>query len=262
MIKAIFFDVDGTLVSFNTHAIPTSALDALTAVKKKGIKIFIATGRALRQLNNLHGISFDGYITMNGAYCVNARHEIISKSIIPQEDVEALLRYQEEKGTFPVGFMTTEEETVSFINDKVIELFKLVNLPLPPVKSFREAVHDEILQMEIYTDGEQELEINQKVLVHCQATRWNPVFTDINLRGCNKQSGIDHILKYYDIPLGETMCFGDGGNDISMLRHAAVSVAMGNASDEVKRTAGYITDTVDNDGIWKALKHFGIIETH
>ena len=70
---------------------------------------------------------------------------------------------------------------------------------------------------------------------------------------------MDHILKYYDIPLGETMCFGDGGNDIPMMRHAAVSVAMGNAMDEVKRTAGYVTDTVDNDGVWKALKHFGII---
>jgi hydroxymethylpyrimidine pyrophosphatase-like HAD family hydrolase len=55
------------------------------------------------------------------------------------------------------------------------------------------------------------------------------------------------------------MCFGDGGNDISMLRHVAIGVAMGNASDEVKRTADYVTDTVENDGIWKALKHFKVI---
>ena len=53
------------------------------------------------------------------------------------------------------------------------------------------------------------------------------------------------------------MAFGDGGNDISMLRHAAIGVAMGNANDDVKETADYITTSVDEDGIQKALKHFG-----
>lgn len=57
----------------------------------------------------------------------------------------------------------------------------------------------------------------------------------------------------------KTMAFGDGGNDISMLRHAAIGVAMGNANDDVKETADYITTSVDEDGIQKALKHFGII---
>jgi len=259
MTKAIFFDVDGTLVSFKTHTIPASAIDAIAEAKRQGIKMFIATGRSLRQLNNLHDIPFDGYITMNGAYCVNDRYEIISKSTIPRDDIEALIRYQEEKGQFPVGMMTTEGETVSHINEKVIELFALVNLSVPPVKSLRDAVCDEILQMEFYVDTEQEREIMQNVLVHCQATRWNPVFFDINQRDCSKKSGIDHILKYYDISLSETMSFGDGGNDIPMLRHTAISVAMGNAMDEVKQAARYITDTVDNDGVWKALKHFGVI---
>lgn len=47
---------------------------------------------------------------------------------------------------------------------------------------------------------------------------------------------------------------GDGGNDITMLRHAGVGVAMGNASDEVKAHADYITDDVDNDGVAKLLQ--------
>ena len=55
------------------------------------------------------------------------------------------------------------------------------------------------------------------------------------------------------------MAFGDGGNDISMLRHAAIGVAMGNASDEVKAAANYVTASVDDDGIKKALEHFNII---
>ena len=55
------------------------------------------------------------------------------------------------------------------------------------------------------------------------------------------------------------MAFGDGGNDIPMLKHVAVSVAMGNANDEVKKIANYVTDDVDSDGIIKALKHFQLL---
>ena len=67
------------------------------------------------------------------------------------------------------------------------------------------------------------------------------------------------MIKYFGLKLEDTMAFGDGGNDISMLRHAAIGVAMGNASDEVKAAANYVTASVDDDGIKKALEHFNII---
>ena len=73
MIKALFFDIDGTLVSFNTHEIPSSTLAAIAEAKAKGIKIFIATGRPKAIINNLTALQerelIDGYITMNGGYC-------------------------------------------------------------------------------------------------------------------------------------------------------------------------------------------------
>lgn len=56
------------------------------------------------------------------------------------------------------------------------------------------------------------------------------------------------------------MAFGDGGNDIPMLKHVAISVAMGNASDEVKAIADYITDDVDHDGIFNACVHFQLCQ--
>lgn len=52
MIKAIFFDIDGTLVSFNTHRIPQSAIDAISMAKAKGVRIYISTGRPLSLINN------------------------------------------------------------------------------------------------------------------------------------------------------------------------------------------------------------------
>ena len=93
MTKALFFDIDGTLVSFETHAIPASTIEALKAVRSKGIKIFIATGRPKTIINNLSEIQnlglIDGYITMNGAYCF-VGDEVIYKSAIPAEEVRAM----------------------------------------------------------------------------------------------------------------------------------------------------------------------------
>ena len=55
------------------------------------------------------------------------------------------------------------------------------------------------------------------------------------------------------------MAFGDGGNDLEMLRHAAIGIAMGNADDDVKQAADYVTNDVDDEGVFKALQHFGLV---
>ena len=93
MTKALFFDIDGTLVSFQTHVIPASTIEALTLAHEKGIQIFIATGRPTLIINNLqelqsHGL-IDGYITMNGGYCY-VGEEIIYKSAIAEKDVKVV----------------------------------------------------------------------------------------------------------------------------------------------------------------------------
>ena len=82
---------------------------------------------------------------------------------------------------------------------------------------------------------------------------------DVTAKGNTKQNGIDQIIRHFGIKLEETMAFGDGGNDISMLRHAGIGVAMGNANDDVKAASNYTTTSVDEDGIANALKYFGIV---
>ena len=92
MVKAIFFDIDGTLVSFKNHQIPKSTFDALYKLKEKGIKLFIATGRGKDGLDVLNDFPFDGYITLNGQYCYT-NNQIIYSNTIKKEDLQALLDY-------------------------------------------------------------------------------------------------------------------------------------------------------------------------
>ena len=98
------------------------------------------------------------------------------------------------------------------------------------------------------------------VLKNSAASRWHFSFADVNPKCSGKNVGIDKIIEYYSIDLSETIAFGDGGNDISMIKHAAIGVAMGNANDDVKEVADYVTDSVDEDGIYNALKHFNLID--
>ena len=98
MIKALFFDIDGTLVSFHTHRIPRSTVESLEKAKKKGLKIFISTGRPLTYINNLDDIKslIDGYITTNGAYIL-VGDKVIACHTIPKEDVCAMMKFSDER---------------------------------------------------------------------------------------------------------------------------------------------------------------------
>ncbi|WP_321332975.1 Cof-type HAD-IIB family hydrolase [uncultured Bacteroides sp.] len=258
MIKALFFDIDGTLVSFNTHIIPQSTIDALIELRTKGYKIFISTGRPRVAINNLSNLFFDGYITMNGSYCFGENDHVIYKSPIPQEDVDKMLSILSKEKGCPCVVVREKEMFICNPNSQVNEFIQLLKFPQIPEISIEKAGEEEVFQLSPFFTIEQE----QKYLAclpHCESSRWYPTFTDVVCRGNSKQLGMDKIIEHFGINLEETMSFGDGGNDISMLRHAAIGVAMGNASEEVKEAADYITDSVDDNGIQKALKHFNII---
>lgn len=258
MIKAIFFDIDGTLVSFKTHEVPQSTIEALDLLRKKGIKVFIATGRHYTSINNLGDLKFDGYVTLNGGYCFAGEDKVIYKHSIPDRDIEALIRYMETEESFPCAFVQEKEIFMNYKDETVEEIFNMLNFPEPPIRPMDEIRGKTAYQLVSFFTAEQEKKI-MTILSNCESTRWNPLFTDVVPAGSSKRVGIDKMLEYFRISLNECMAFGDGGNDIAMLQHAGIGVAMGNAEDDVKQYADYITDSVDEDGIFKALKHLNII---
>ena len=257
MIKAVFFDIDGTLVGFKTHRVPDSAKRAIAALRAKGVRVFVASGRQLLAINNLEDLQFDGYVTLNGGYCI-VGERVIYKHSMPSEDMASLVQYMEERENFPCIFVHENTFCINYTDERTDEVFRLLNFPQPPSLSLREAAKGEIFQLVAFFTKEQEKAI-MAVMPHCEATRWNPLFSDVIPKGSSKQVGVDKMLDYFGISLDESMAFGDGGNDVLMLKHVGIGVAMGNAEDEVKQAADYVTDSVDEDGIEKALRHFGVI---
>ena len=257
MIKAVFFDIDGTLVSFKTHRVPDSAKRAIAALRAKGVRVFIASGRQLLAINNLEDLQFDGYVTLNGGYCI-VGEQVIYKHSMPSEDMVSLVQYMEERENFPCIFVHENAFCINYTDERTDEVFRLLNFPQPPTLPLREAATGDIFQLVAFFTKEQEKAI-MAVMPHCEATRWNPLFSDVIPKGSSKQVGVDKMLDYFGITLHESMAFGDGGNDVLMFKHVGIGVAMGNAEDEVKRAADYVTDSVDEDGVEKALRHFGVI---
>lgn len=257
MIKAIFLDIDGTMVSFNTHRVPDNTKKALREAREKGVKIFVATGRHSSDINNLDNLEFDGYITLNGAYC-RVGHEVVFKKNIPHEDVAAFVRYEEEVEPIPCFFVEAGCVSANREDELVSQMMKLVEFTPRPIIPSREFLHKEIFQLTAFFPIEREDEI-MKFLPGCAATRWYPTFTDIVARGVDKSVGLDKIGAYFGFHKDEMMAIGDGGNDISMLQHAGIGVAMGNAGEDVKQAANYVTTSVDDDGVGNALRHFGVI---
>jgi len=256
--QAIFFDIDGTLVSFKTHSIPASAKTAIHQLIDKKIKVFISTGRSLCDIDNLEDLEFDGYITANGTYCIDSKGEVIAQHLLSRESLEKLALYLGKK-PFPCVFNTKKGNFINYADDDRVQVLRqLVNVPAPPVKPVSELIEYEVFQLGVFVDLEREAEF-VNILTDCNFSRWHPNFTDITAKNCDKATGMDCFLKHFNIRREYTMAFGDGGNDISMLKHAAIGVAMGNGNDEVKAAADYVTGSVDEDGIINALKYFNVL---
>ncbi len=254
MIKAVFFDIDGTLVSFKTHRVPESARKSVRALREKGVKVFIASGRRMNSIDNLGDLEFDGFVTANGSQC-QVGDRIIHARYIDRKDVEALAG----SGlSLPWGIVQQEQIYVNTMNREVRKVFDLLRFRDPVVGPLSGVIDGETIQLLVFMKKGEEGPV-MKYLPDCEAVRWHPLFCDVIPKGSGKNVGIDKMLEYFGIDRSETMAFGDGGNDISMLEHVAVGVAMGNAEKEVKKVASYVTRSVDDNGIEKALRHYGLL---
>ena len=214
MLKAVFFDIDGTLVSFNTHRIPTSAVEAVSRIRRQGVKVFIATGRPRPFINNLAGLEYDGIVSVNGACCFTAEGEVISQKPVPKADIERLVE-DAKAHPMPIAF-ATHDRAIAVNPDEAMghlaQVFSLLDLRLPEIRPIEDALSMEVLQVIAFFTPEQEARIMRDVLKGCDANRWHPYFADCVAKGTSKATGIDAMCRHYGIAIEDTASFGDGGD--------------------------------------------------
>ena len=257
MVKAIFFDVDGTIISYENGKIPQSTRDVIEQLRNQGILCVLATGRSLMELEDLDikDMEFDAYIMLNGQLCFDVHKEVLWGVELPEEDFKRGLEMFNRK-ELPLSFVEVDRLYNNYIDETVEIAQEAISSPLMDVCEY---TGNKVYQIAVFAKQEMEEYLKQE-FPNCKVTRWNTCAFDVISKTTGKVWGIQEYCKLMGIQQEETMAFGDGDNDIEMLEYVRIGVAMGNANDEVKVVADYVTDTVDNDGILKALQHYEIVK--
>ncbi len=256
MTNIIFFDVDGTLYN-SEKKIPDSAKQAIEAARSNGYEIAIATGRAPFMIQSiLEELNIDTYVTFNGQYVVY-KGEVIYTDSVPKEYLAKIIEFGQERN-HPVVFLDDKEMIASIDGHDFIEhSLNTLKYPYPYCNPLFYEDND-VYQTLIFMEETEEQQYKD-TFSEVQFIRWHPYSCDILPKDGSKARGIKTLLNKLNIPIENTFAFGDGLNDIEMLREAGTSVAMGNGVPQAKEVADMITDDVDNDGVAKAMKMLKII---
>lgn len=254
--KLIFFDIDGTIYDHDKH-IPDSARNAVTALKEAGHHVFIASGRSPFMVKPiLEELEIESFISYNGQYVV-FEGEVIYKNPLPEDAVARLLK-QAAEGEHPVVFMAEDTmKTTVPGHPHVSEGIGSLKAPYPEVdETFYKG--KEIYQSLLFCRGHEEKAY--AAFPEFDYVRWHELSTDVLPKGGSKAEGIKRVLERLPYGVSDTYAFGDGLNDLEMIRFAGTGVAMGNAVPELKGAADFVTKPVDEEGISWAVKELGLLK--
>lgn len=261
--KVVFFDVDGTLLEYiKGMASPLqSTIDAIKKLKDNGHVVVIATGRPRAFLpKEILSMDFHGYITANGAVVERDRELIYSKKIDKDILKKAVEVFQEEEIVY---FLEGHEKAYfsSLESQEARDFYEVYGVPRENITDQWNLEEIEANKMVATIKEESKLKKCIEVLGDEFIFMKHPgaYSYDVYFRECSKADGIKEFLNYTGLEMKDTYAFGDGQNDIEMIQTVGTGVAMGNAKEELKSHADYVTDDVFSHGIANALKHFKLI---
>ena len=159
-----------------------------------------------------------------------------------------------EEKQLPLGFVELDRLYMNVVNERVRWIHQEISTKVPEIDVYRGAP---VYLINAFVDRK-EAEGLLEQLPHCKMTWWNALGSDYISKSGGKVVGIQKMLEHHGIEREEIIAFGDGENDIEMLKYAGIGVAMGNGEECAKQSADYITDDIDAGGILHALQHYGI----
>jgi Cof subfamily protein (haloacid dehalogenase superfamily) len=256
MKKIVFFDIDGTLLD-HEKKLPSSTKKAIQILKENGVFVAIATGRAPFMFTNLKKeLDIDSFVSFNGQYVV-FENEAIYKNPLNQTELERFLK-DTTHNEHPLIFMNqlTMKATTKF-HPYIESSMDSLLFPHPDEdQSF--FVHNEIYQSLLFCKEDEE-KLYFENYPEFDFIRWHPYSVDILPKGGSKAEGIKKMIERLGFDLMDVYAFGDGLNDLEMLKAVGTGVAMGNGVPEAKALANLVTTDVNENGIWNGLKELKLI---
>ncbi|MBR4462499.1 MAG: Cof-type HAD-IIB family hydrolase [Erysipelotrichaceae bacterium] len=274
----IFTDVDGTLYDYSGH-LPASAVEAIRCMRANGHKVYMVTGRSKAEnKQEIWDIGFDGMIGGNGSY-VKADDETVMHQTISLEQCRHIIDWLNEKNLdfyeesnhglfaskhfvenareplkrYALGKGKSEEEI------QKLEVGNMIHGLIEDAELYRGDLNKVSFILHSYKDYLNAVEAFPDLKVGTWGGRDDyALFGDIGVKDVDKAKAIQVLLDHIGARREDTFAIGDASVDIPMLEYCGVGIAVGSGSEELKAMADYVTDAVDQDGFYKAFKHFGL----
>jgi FMN hydrolase / 5-amino-6-(5-phospho-D-ribitylamino)uracil phosphatase len=260
-IKLIAVDMDGTFLNNQMKYDNERFLKQYVKMKVQGIRFVVASGNQYYQLKSFFGEIQDelSYVAENGALVVDQGQEVFSVDI-PKKDVKHILEELVTHQKLSIVLCGKDSAYVlESVSDHFFETMNKYYHRLKRVASF-DQVDDQILKFALSCPEEETFQLRD-LLQSKIGTIITPVSSghgsiDLIVPGFHKAAGIQLLQEKWNVKEQETMAFGDGGNDIEMLKHVKYGFAMENGSDEVKQIAKYMAPSNDDSGVLEIIDQY------
>lgn len=263
--RAIALDLDGTLTNHD-KVVTQKTREALLQAEAEGVVIILASGRPTYGIEPVaECLELDkrgGYIlSYNGGNIVNAKTgEKLFAQFLPDEVIPILYRYAKEKNHALLGYAGNEIITEMPDDQYVKEESHINKMNIRKVENLFEALEPHPTKLLMTGDPadmlKAENELSEILGDRMDIFRSAPFFLELVPKGIDKAKSLLRLLSKINLTPADMIAFGDGYNDLSMLKLAGMGVAMQNAAPEVRAEADYITLSNEEDGVAAALEHF------
>jgi Cof subfamily protein (haloacid dehalogenase superfamily) len=274
--KAVFLDVDGTLID-DYGRVPESAVLAVREARTNGHLVFLCTGRSMVELtSSVHEVEVDGFVLSSGAY-VQVGSEVLKHERLSQEAVRHVADFFDAHGG---GYFFQAHDAVYASPESRDLLRSIVSASVASDPAFSEVDHGLLTYVDTITvDADPRAMVMTKaiffesvvsvddlrtefpefLIVPASVTVLGTNAGEMTIPGIHKATGIDVVLDRVGIDLADTIAIGDSYNDLEMLEHVAVGIAMGDAPQAVRDVADEVTASTTEDGVHLAFLRHGLI---
>lgn len=257
MVKAAFFDLDWTLYDHRSKRWDLVSIEAIKGLQSKGVKAFMATARPYASFVPFGaldlGIQWDGYVASSGGLAVLG-DEVVFKTVVRKEDVAALITLCRHYHMTMELVGEKERRLLAPLTRSARAYYSVFHETVPSIKDFS----IEAIALLLFMNKKYDARF-RKAFPHLCFYRFFPDAVDVYEVPHRKGDGVEAIIKKLGISKDEAIGFGDDLQDIPMAEAVGTFAAMGNAKEEVKKCASFVTKEVWNEGVKAALEKLQLI---